>query len=471
MCESMNSQLTMNPDNLPEGLWTEVLQVCRLVEQAGGRAWLVGGSVRDAVLDFPIRDVDLEVFQLEDAQLRKILETQYHLDFVGQSYGIYKIAGWDIDVGLPRRESKSGRGHKSFEIVADPNLSLQEASARRDFTINAIYLDPLTNEIQDPHGGLKDLRNGILRHTSTAFGEDPLRVLRGMQFAARFDLKVAPETVALSQTMDMEGLAPERIFWEWEKMILRGVKPSRGLEFLKDSGWIAYFPELQDLPGVPQDPRWHPEGDVWVHTLHCMDSFAEDRLGIDYEDLVVGFAVLCHDLGKPATTVVGPNKIQSIGHEDEGISLTQNFLGRMTNQEALVRDVTILVAKHMMPNVFYRDQSSDAAIRRLAARVGRIDRLVRVAKADVLGRPPLPSDPFPAGPWLLEQAWRLSICKNPPVAIMQGRHLIELGFLPGVSFKEILDRCFTAQLSGDISTVEEGKKLVLGEFGEPELSD
>ncbi len=469
VCEKesqVNSPLTIKPDHLPQDLWQEVLRVCRLVEQSGGQAWLVGGSVRDAALGLPVRDVDLEVFQLEDAKLRQTLEGQYRLDFVGQSYGIYKLAGWAIDVGLPRRESKSGRGHKSFSVVADPNLDLSAAAARRDFTINAVYFDPLTGEVQDPHGGMADLTNGILRHTSAAFGEDPLRVLRGMQLVARFELKVAPETVALCRTMEMEGLAPERIFWEWEKLILRGVKPSLGLKFLKDCGWISHFPELEDLQGVAQDPRWHPEGDVWVHTLHSLDSFAEDRLGQDHEDLVVGLAVLCHDLGKPSTTVVDGEKIQTIGHEKAGIPLTRDFLGRMTNQAGLVHDVVVLVEEHMRPSIFYRDQSSDAAIRRLAARVRRIDRLVRVARADALGRPPLSADPFPAGLWLLAQAWRLQVCDNPPSALMQGRHLIDLGFTPGVQFGEILNRCYEAQLSGEIKSVQEGRELVLEEFGQ-----
>jgi tRNA nucleotidyltransferase (CCA-adding enzyme) len=460
----------INLENIPRELWDEVLKVCRLVSAAGGRAWLVGGSVRDAAFNLPIRDLDLEVFGLTDESLRSCLEAEYHLDFVGQSYGIYKLQGIPLDVGLPRRESKTGRGHKSFAVVSDPNLSLTEAAARRDFTLNAVYYDPLTEEIQDPFDGLADLDNRILRHTSPAYREDPLRVLRGMQLAARFDLSVAPETVIESRTIDLEGLAPERIFGEWEKLILRGERPSRGLEFLKDSGWIRFFPELDDLQGVVQDPRWHPEGDVWQHTLHAMDAFAEDRVGDPVEDLVVGFAVLCHDLGKPSTTVVTPDKIQTIGHEVAGISLTRDFLGRMTNQHNLVEDVIILVAEHMRPMSLHRDNASDAAIRRLAARVGRIDRLVRVARADVLGRPPLPPDPFPAGPWLLAQAWRLQVCDNPPPPLVQGRDLIELGFQPGERFSDILGRCYEAQLEGEIATREQGQELVLEEFGNPDLS-
>jgi len=287
-----------------------------------------------------------------------------------------------------------------------------------------------------------------------------------MQFAARFDLTVAPETIAESRTIDMEGLAEERIFWEWEKLILRGIKPSRGLNFLKDSGWIRFFPELAALQGCPQDPKWHPEGDVWVHTLHCMDSFAEDRLDNPSEDLIVGFAVLCHDLGKPETTVVKAEKISAHGHENAGAPLTRSFLGRMTNQQDLIEKVVILVVEHMRPSIFYRDRSSDAAIRRLASRVGRIDRLVRVARADALGRPPLPENPFPAGPWLLEQAHRLEVCVSAAPMLVQGRHLVEMGFIPGAGFKEILDKCYEAQLDGEITTMEEGKSLVIREFGE-----
>ncbi len=463
----MNRKPKISLGNIPQQLHDKVLRICRLIAEAGGHAFLVGGCVRDSALGLPVRDLDFEVFGLDDQRLRDALQTEYQLDFVGQSYGIYKLQGLPLDVGLPRRESKTGRGHKSFAVVSDPNLSLAEAAARRDFTINAIYFDPLTLEIQDPHGGLSDLQRGILRHTSPAFREDPLRVLRGMQFAARFDLQVAPETVKESQTIDLEGLAPERIFDEWKKMILRGKLPSRGLEFLLDSGWIRFFPELADLPGCPQDPRWHPEGDVWQHTLHAMDAFAEERLGDAAEDLIVGFAVLCHDFGKPSTTVSKGDKIQAIGHDKVGVSLTRDFLGRMTNQHNLVADVALLVAEHMRPLTLHRANASDGAIRRLAARVGRIDRLVRVARADVMGRPPLPRDPFPAGPWLLAQAWRLQVCDHAPSPLVQGRDLMELGFEPGKQFKKILGRCYEAQLDGEIISREEGQDLVLREFGNP----
>ncbi|MCK9996549.1 MAG: polynucleotide adenylyltransferase [Candidatus Krumholzibacteria bacterium] len=424
--------------------------------RAHGRAWLVGGVVRDGFLGLNTGDLDLEVFGLSAGDLRATLEKEFELDLVGQSFGIIKLRGWPIDVGLPRREAKIGLGHKGFEVNSDPDMSLKDAAARRDFTINAVYLDPLTGEVEDPFGGLDDLAKGKLRHTSTAFGEDPLRVLRGMQLAARFDLQVVPETVDLCRSIEPEGLTSERIFGEWTKLITLGKVPSRGLAFLKECGWLQYYPELAALPGVPQDPNWHPEGDVWVHTLHCLDAFAAEKVGHPWEDLVVGLAVLCHDLGKPDTTTCEDDVIRSLGHEKRGVAVTGEFLGRMTNHRKLLAEVKPLVAEHMRPTTLFKAKASDAAVRRLAARVGRIDRLVRVARADVLGRPPLASTEYPAGDWLLEAARRLDIEKQPPEPLVLGRHLVDLGQQPGPDFGGILAKCYESQLAGKFTTVEAG---------------
>jgi tRNA nucleotidyltransferase (CCA-adding enzyme) len=448
----------LNMDHLDGELAAVLTRVCQAIAQAGGRAWLVGGVVRDGYLGENTGDLDLEVFGLPAADLRATLEKDFELDLVGQSFGILKVRGWPIDVGLPRREAKIGLGHKGFEVHSDPDMSLKEAAARRDFTINAVYFDPLTGEVDDPFGGLDDLAKGKLRHTSPAFGEDPLRVLRGMQLAARFDLEVVPETVELCRSIEPEGLTSERIFGEWTKLIVLGKVPSRGLAFLKECGWLQYYPELAALPGVPQDPRWHPEGDVWVHTLHCLDAFAEEKTGNPWEDLVVGLAVLCHDLGKPDTTTCDDDTIRSLGHEDHGVAVTGEFLGRMTSHRKLLAQVKPLVAEHMRPTTLFKAKASDAAIRRLAARVGRIDRLVRVARADVLGRPPLASTEYPAGEWLLEAARRLDIEKQPPEPLVQGRHLVDLGQKPGPAFGGILAKCYESQLAGKFKTVEAGIK-------------
>ena len=448
---------SLNLDQLDGELVGAVHRVCELIAAAGGRAWLVGGVVRDLTLGLPTGDLDLEVFGLPAADLRATLEKEFALDLVGQSFGILKLRGLPIDIGLPRREAKIGLGHKGFEVASDPDMPLREAAARRDFTLNAVYLDPLQGTVEDPFGGLTDLAAGKLRHTSPAFAEDPLRVLRAMQLAARFDIEVVPETVALCRGIEPEGLTSERIFGEWTKLITLGRVPSRGMTFLRDSGWLKYFPELEALIGVPQDPQWHPEGDVWVHTLHCLDAFAAEKTGHPWEDLVVGLAVLCHDLGKPDTTVRDDKGvIRSLEHEKRGVRVTEDFLGRMTSHRKLLKEVTPLVAEHMRPTQLFQAEASDAAVRRLAARVGRIDRLVRVARADVFGRPPLPADDYPAGDWLLEEARRLGIESRPPEPLVLGRHLMALGRKPGPEFGRMLDRCYEAQLAGKFTTEEQG---------------
>lgn len=442
--------VSRNPDagRLAPALGAVVRDLCERVRGAGGRAWLVGGTVRDCALGLTPGDADLEVFGLDPERLRGLLAEAHALDLVGRSFGILKLKDWPIDVGVPRRESKIGLGHRGFEIQADPHLPLPAAAARRDFTINAVYLDPLNGEVADPWRGLDDLAAGRLRHTSDAFAEDPLRVLRGAQMASRFALTPEAATLAACRRMTPEGLARERMFGEWEKLLVCGGQPSRGLDFLQDTGWLVHYPELAALQGCAQDPRWHPEGDVWTHTRHSLDVFARELTGDRREDLVVGLAVLCHDLGKPGSTENIDGHLRAYGHEGLGGELTRNFLGRLTDSSELVGQVVPLVHEHMRPSALHKAGASDAAIRRLAVRAGRIDRLVRVARADALGRPPLPDDVYPAGDWLLAAARRLEVVSAPPKPLVLGRHLIALGLEPGPDFGELLDRCYEAQLAG-----------------------
>lgn len=419
---------------------------------------MVGGSVRDGLLGLPALDLDLEVYGIEPEPLRALLQESFALDLVGRSFGVLKLRGLAIDVAIPRRESKRGLGHRGFEIHSDPHLSLPEAAARRDFTVNAMAWDPLTGELLDPYGGVADLEARQLRHVSEKFAEDPLRVLRAMQLAARFDFEVAPATVTLCRSIGPEGLARERVFEEWRKLMLQGRSISRGLDFLRQCGWLGLYPELEQLIGCQQEPEWHPEGDVWIHTLHVLDAFAEERLGDPWEDLIVGFGCLCHDLGKPATTVFDRGRWRSPGHEEAGEGPTRSFLARLSEQQALVEAVVPLVREHLKPFQLHAAGASVAAIRRLARRV-RIDRLVRVGRADHRGRPPKPFDGFPAGAWLLEQAEQLALADQAPQPIVLGRHLIELGLTPGPQFKPLLDACFEAQLDGEFGDLESGREF------------
>ena len=433
-----------------------VRDIAEDVAQSGGRVLCVGGCVRDALLQIAPEEFDLEVSGINPEDLRALLANKHSVDEYGKSFGVLKLKGQSIEVAVPRSETKSATGHRGFSVDVDPHLPFPQAAARRDFTVNAIGLDPLTGELLDPHGGAKDLDARILRHVGPAFVEDPLRVLRGMQFAARFDLTPAQETIELCQTIDLEDLAPERIFEEWKKLLLKGKTISLGLNFLRETTWLRFFPELEVLVDCPQDPEWHPEGDVWVHTLHCMDAFADQRIDDEWEDLVVGFGVLCHDLGKPLTTITDENsRIRSPKHESKGESPTRSFLERMTNQKDLPEQVVPLVRRHLAPRTFYNDQASDTAIRRLARQVVRIDRLVRVAEADMAGRPPKSAE-FPEGKWLLDRAEELRVKDAAPEPVVLGRHLIERGMQPGASFGPIIEACFEAQLDGAFTDLDGG---------------
>jgi tRNA nucleotidyltransferase (CCA-adding enzyme) len=443
---------------LPDELASAVADLAQRVRRAGGRALLVGGCVRDALLGQAAKDADLEVFGLAPDALEKLVGAVYPVITVGKSFGVLKIRGLELDISLPRRERRTGPLHTDFAVDADPAMSFRDAAARRDFTLNAISFDPLTRELIDPFGGVADLRAKILRHTTARFTEDPLRVLRAMQLGARFELAVAPETIALCATLTMEGISHERVFEEWRKLLVKGRKPSLGLEFLRACGWIRFFPELEKLIGCPQDPQWHPEGDVWVHTLHCLDAFAARRTGDEWEDLVVGLAVLCHDLGKPATTThEADGHIRSLGHEAAGEAPAQAFLTRLTSHKELIESVLPLVTCHMRPRELMLNNAGDGAVRRLAKKVGRIDRLARVDEADRWGRPPLTPDEPGGGQWLLERAAQLAVASDAPKPLILGRHLIAAGLSPGPKFKEILNACFEAQLDGKFADVAGGE--------------
>lgn len=302
---------------------------------------------------------------------------------------------------MPRREVKVGDLHTDFAVTLDPSMDIASAALRRDFTMNSIARYPLTGELVDPHGGVRDIQAKILRHTSPHFAEYPLRVLRGMQFCARYDLTADPETVKFCAGLSPAGISTERIFGEWSKFILKGRHPSKGIEFLEQTGWIEHFPELAALEGIPQDPVWHPEGDVLVHTKHCLDAFATRHTGDPVKYLRVGLAVLCHDFGKATHTKFEDGHCTSIGHEEAGMAPAEAFLRRMTDQTEPIHGVCALVGGHMIPHglrvAAERDTSPhalDSAVRRLALRLGRegtgIDELCLVSTCDNAGRPPLP---------------------------------------------------------------------------------
>jgi tRNA nucleotidyltransferase (CCA-adding enzyme) len=436
-------------------------EVINCIQNAGGIPYLVGGSVRDLHLGTLPKDLDIEVSGLPKDALETCLSKSFRIEYIGHAFGVFIIKGLPVDIAIPRTEIRTGSKHTDFEITCDPFLSIEEAAARRDFTINSIYLNLVDGKQDDPYGGIQDLDAKILRHTSEKFPEDALRVYRAMQFIARFDLDCAPETLQLCRTIDGTSLPIERIFAEFEKLILKGINLSKGLEFLKDCGWIRYFPELEALIDCQQDPIWHPEGDVWTHTLLSMNAFAQRRTGDDREDLIVGLAVLAHDLGKPETSFEEGGRIRSPRHDIEGVKVAQQFLSRITRNRELLESVPVLVREHMIPLSLQKSNAGDAALRRLALRVGRVDRLLRVCQADREGRSnPWEPQPFPEGDWLKARMDALKLKNVKPKAILLGRDLIAIGLKPGPQFGKLLEILFQAQLDGAFETRKEGIKYL-----------
>ena len=432
-----------------------VINIASRMKEIGGRAFLVGGCVRDALLGHPGKDYDVEIYGVSADALEKAIAENYALSRVGISFGVFKVHGHEIDIALPRTESKVGAGHRGFIVDTNPDLSFEEATARRDFTINAIMYDPLNEEFIDPWHGIDDLRDGIIRHTSPHFTEDPLRVLRCMQFVSRLGFAVAPETISLCSTLSQDELPPERLAGEWEKLLIKGKMPSLGLKFLRDCGWVRYYPELNVLIGCEQSSQWHPEGDVWVHTNLALDAAVEYRNGVFDDDLCLMLGVLCHDFGKPATSVCIDGKISSKGHPEAGVKPAETFVSRIWNRPDIIKQVAQLVKHHMEPFFLVKGNARDSAYRRLALEVKRMDLLYKVSCCDTLGirRPGVSLE-------CMELFWKrtqeLAIRDSVPKPIVLGRHLMPMGIQPGPKMGEILHRCFEAQLDGEFSDLEGG---------------
>jgi tRNA nucleotidyltransferase (CCA-adding enzyme) len=404
-----------------------------------------------------LKDIDIEVFGVGYERLASALRRHGRVDLVGRAFGVAKVTldGAVYDFSIPRRDSKTGQGHRGFDIELEPDISPRDAAARRDFTVNALMLDPRSGELLDYFGGQSDLEQRILRHTSPAFDEDPLRVLRGMQFSSRFQLTAAPETLERCRTMapSCSELPAERVREEWFKWAARSTLPSTGLRFLEAAGWLVHFPEVAAMRGVPQDPEWHPEGDVFEHTLHALDALVrlpEWRDAPEPTRIVWSLAVLTHDLGKATCTQKaerqGRQRIVSPGHEIESARLAELFLNRIQAPNAITQRVLPLVANHMA----HFQEASDRAVRRLTRRLQpeTVQALSVVMTADASGRPPKPAQVPETVTVLVAAAERLRIADTAPRPVLLGRHLLALGLAPGPEIGRWTHAGFEAQLDG-----------------------
>lgn len=461
----------------------DVVRVCEAVREAGGRAMLVGGSVRDTLLGLESKDVDIEVYGLEPARLRALLQQFGQVNTVGEHFSVYKLVSYrpaslqdstseaspddpssplerfEIDVSLPRRESKSGRGHRGFVIEGDPAMSFAEAARRRDFTINAIICDPLTGDMIDTYGGRQDLKRRILRAVAPdTFVEDSLRVLRAVQLAARFEMTIEPETQALCRTIDLSDLPRERIWGEIEKLLMLAEHPSIGLAAALDLGVLdQLLPEIRGLVGYRQVGEGSPTEDGFNHTKRALDEAANLTGDLSKpERIAVMLATLCHELVRPITAPkvdADPPETDKSGVESTRAIL--NRLGVFVMSGYDVRSQTLaLVRDHRRPSDFFqrRQTVADGDFRRLARQVD-LDLLYRVAKACALGRGAAPS----GGPedWFIEKARVLGVEHGPPAPLLMGRHLLDAGFQPGPQMGKLLRSVYELQLDGKVTTPEE----------------
>ena len=437
--------------------------IASAVRERGGRALIVGGWVRDALRGRPSKDIDLEVFGIAQAELPSLLARFGRVEAVGQSFAVYKVAtdAGTIDVSLPRRDSKKGRGHKGFEVEGDPSMTFEDAARRRDFTINAISFDALNGEYIDPFNGRTDLERRVLRAVDlTTFGDDSLRVLRAVQFAARFEFTLDDATASLCRRIPLDDLPAERVWSELEKLLIQAERPSIGFALALDLGVVdEWLPEMKGLLGCEQEPDWHPEGDVWTHTLMVIDKARELNADLARPQLLaVMLGAMCHDLGKPATTAFIDGKIRSPNHEEAGVEPTLGLLDRLNIHTIdgydVRKQVVGLVAQHLKPGMFYKAAVvTDGAFRRLAQKVD-MELLARLARADCLGR--TGGFDCSAMDWFIERARALGVEHQPPKPLLLGRHLLELGLTPGPRVGEILKQVYEKQLDGAIMTVEEG---------------
>jgi len=452
----MNFPLLLNP---------KVKRIVQLLTSGGASDCLfVGGCVRDHFLNIATtnvdsKDIDIEVYGLSYKRILKLLKPHFHVGWVGQSFGTVKVDN-DIDLSLPRTESKTGTGHKGFDVASDPFLDPAIALARRDFTINAMAIR-IDGTIVDPLHGLDDLRKGILRAPTEAFCEDPLRVLRGMQFAARFGFEMESQTVELCRRVlpEFETLSAERIWAEWQKWAIKGRFPGKGLQVLRETGWIARFPEIEALIDVPQNPEYHPEGDAFTHTKMVCDAAVPiaDALEFDAtERTILLLAALCHDFGKPLARVMNQKGTWSFPrHAAEGVPIAKTFLKRLHVPNVILEHVPILVGEHMAHVATPQDElPSFQAVRRLAVRLApsNIKMWSALSRADSLGCGT--GERYQISTWE-KVAAKLEVRESKPKPVLQGRDLLKLGMQPGREMGELLHRAYEAQLDGIIGTTEE----------------
>jgi tRNA nucleotidyltransferase (CCA-adding enzyme) len=413
--------------------YEKIHAIVEAIAQNNGRALIVGGAVRDMVMNLPIKDIDIEVYGLTEEQLEAILKQFGHVSLVGKSFGVLRIYGLDVDWSLPRADSA---GRKPI-VTIDPSMSVEMAAKRRDLTMNAISFDLLTQELIDPWGGVQDIHNKILKTPDKEFFvQDPLRFYRVMQFISRFEMMPDEELTSICKEMDIAHISRERIEEEFRKLLLLSKRPSLGIRWLKEIGRLReILPELADTIGIKQEPKWHPEGDVFEHSMQALDAAAivVQKYDNEFDKLVMLYAALCHDLGKVTTSRMIDGVIKSYGHEKDSKKFARTMLKRITHNGDLIDAVSSLVLYHMMPLQFTKNKAKTAAYQRLANKLSlhvNMDMLIDLCISDKRGRngeshQPLTTD-FPDVKEFKEKTEQASVLYHGVEPLLKGSDVIDI---------------------------------------------
>src|SRR3990167_2073333 len=472
-----------------------ISKIIKEINSAGGASYLVGGAVRDLFLDIPTKDIDIEIHGINLDKLSDLLGKFGPVDLVGKSFGVLKLHGLDVDWSVPRRDS-SGRKPK---VEFDPNMSLEEAFKRRDLTINSMGINLITDELVDPFNGLEDLNNKILRATDSKFFiEDPLRFFRVMQFISRFEFFPDKKLEEICKKIDISKVSRERIESEFEKLLLKSKRPSLGIRWLEKIGRLKeVLPELYETVGVEQNPEYHPEGDVFEHSMQALDEATKlvqnyellapfdytqgerivlpargelvESIRASKEDaLILLYAALCHDLGKPETTKFENGKIRSIGHDRAGVDKTKSMLKRITHNKDLIATVSLLVKYHMSPLLFVKMNAGLAAYKRLANKLSpytNLRMLTSLSIADKMGRVGNNSPEFIHDDInkFIKKAKKAKVYESTEKPVLQGKDLLDV-VEPGPKLGEVVKEAYKIQIDENIKDKNILKERIMKKF-------
>jgi len=435
------------------------------IEKNNGKAYLVGGAVRDVILGRNVKDLDIEIHRLSVEHLERILKRFGVVSLVGKIFGVFRVHGIDVDWSLPRSD-KPGR---KPDVNIEPGMTIEKALRRRDLTMNAMAIDIIEGMLIDPFDGCQDIKNRTLRTPDPAFFiEDPLRFYRVMQFISRFEMFPDEELNMLCKEMDVYSVSVERIEQEFRKMMLKSCTPSLGIRWINFLGRLGeLFPELAKLVDLPQRKKWHPESDVFEHTMQTVDAAAHLHYDSEEEKLIVLLSALCHDLGKATTTKKVKGEWRSYGHSKAGEEISKKLLKRITKNKDLISAVVKMVRYHMAPIQFVEDGAKYAAYKRLANKLApqvTLEMLAKLSLADLRGRngeshKPLDKDSQEIRAFL-ENAQKARVLNQIEKSVLQGRDLVDV-VSPGPKMGELLKRAYEIQIEEGIDDKDELKRRVL----------